>query len=102
MQFDDRYTAPLHGFANAVDYYTRCSSVYFLKDIKTPTLIINTLNDPFLSKECFPSEALKDHPYVTLEILLRGGHVGFAQFNKNGLYWSEQRTLDFINADISH
>jgi predicted alpha/beta-fold hydrolase len=96
MQFDDRYTAPLHGFESAVDYYTRCSSLHFLNDIERPTLIINTLNDPFLSKECFPSGELKDHPYVTLEILLRGGHVGFAQFNKNGLYWSEQRTLDFI------
>jgi predicted alpha/beta-fold hydrolase len=100
MQFDDRYTAPLHGFDSAVDYYTRCSSIHFLKNIKTPALIINTLNDPFLSKECFPSEALKDHSYVTLEILLRGGHVGFTQFNKNGLYWSEQRALDFINSAI--
>jgi uncharacterized protein len=96
-QFDDRYTAPLHGFADALDYYTRCSSVHFLKHIKIPTLIINTLNDPFLSKECFPSQAVKDHPHITLEILLRGGHVGFTQFNKNGLYWSEQRALEFIS-----
>jgi predicted alpha/beta-fold hydrolase len=96
LQFDNRYTAPLHGFRDAIDYYTRCSSIHFLNDIKIPTLIINTLNDPFLSKECFPSKALENHPFVTLEILLRGGHVGFAQFNKNGLYWSEQRALDFI------
>jgi predicted alpha/beta-fold hydrolase len=98
LQFDNRYTAPLHGFRDAIDYYTRCSSIHFLNDIKIPTLIVNTLNDPFLSKECFPSQALENHPFVTLEILLRGGHVGFAQFNKNGLYWSEQRALDFIRS----
>jgi uncharacterized protein len=98
LDFDNRYTAPLHGFENAIDYYRKCSSVNFVPDISTPTLIINTLNDPFLSKACFPSEVLKNHSHVSLEILLRGGHVGFTQFNKNGLYWSEQRTLDFFNS----
>lgn len=97
QQFDDRYTAPLHGFSNAIDYYTRCSSIRFVNNINIPTLIINTLNDPFLSPACFPDTQLKDHRHVELEILLRGGHVGFAQFNKNGLYWSEQRAFSFID-----
>jgi uncharacterized protein len=99
-QFDDRFTAPLHGFKNANHYYQQCSALGFLDGIKTPTLIINTQNDPFLSKECFPVEKLKDHPNVRLEILLRGGHVGFTQFNKNGLYWSEQRAFEFIHNGI--
>jgi predicted alpha/beta-fold hydrolase len=96
--FDDRFTAPLHGFANAADYYERCSSIHFVENIRTKTLIVNTRNDPFLSAECFPVPLLKDHPCVRLEIPLRGGHVGFTQFNKNGLYWSEQRALDFFAA----
>jgi uncharacterized protein len=96
-EFDDRYTAPLHGYKDAIDYYNRCSAINFLSGINIPTLIVNTLNDPFLSKECFPTEQVKDHPSVKLEILLRGGHVGFTQFNKNGLYWSEQRAFDFIH-----
>jgi hypothetical protein len=95
-EFDDRYTAPLHGFDGAVDYYQRCSSIRFVEHIQNPTLIINTLNDPFLSPECFPAALLKHHPFVNLQILSRGGHVGFTQFNKNGLYWSEQRALDFL------
>lgn len=95
-QFDDCYTAPLHGFKSAIDYYERCSSIHYVNDIQIPTLIINTLNDPFLSPECFPA-ALKDHPRVKLEILSRGGHVGFAQFNKNGLYWSEERAIEFLS-----
>lgn len=97
MEFDDCYTAPLHGFKNAVDYYEQCSSIRFVKDIRTPTLIINTSNDPFLSPECFPAALLENHRFVKLQILPRGGHVGFTQFNKNGLYWSEQRALEFLN-----
>lgn len=96
-EFDDAYTAPLHGFRDAKDYYSQCSSIRFVNDIKTPTLIINTSNDPFLSQECFPAALLEGHPYVKLEILSRGGHVGFTQFNKNGLYWSEQRALEFLS-----
>lgn len=98
-EFDDCYTAPLHGFRNAIDYYEQCSSLRFVSAVRTPTLIINTLNDPFLSKECFPAALLKDHAFVNLQILSRGGHVGFTQFNKNGLYWSEQRALDFLTRD---
>ncbi|MGC1243496.1 MAG: alpha/beta fold hydrolase [Chryseosolibacter sp.] len=96
-EFDERYTAPLHGFKNARDYYEQCSALRFVQHIKTPSLIINTLNDPFLSKECFPAALLEGHPFVKLQILSRGGHVGFTQFNKNGLYWSEQRALEFLS-----
>jgi predicted alpha/beta-fold hydrolase len=96
VAFDDLYTAPLHGFANAADYYDRCSSIRFVSDIDTDTLIVNTLNDPFLSPECFPAALLRNHPRVNLEIPARGGHVGFTLFNKNGLYWSEQRALEFV------
>lgn len=96
LEFDDAYTAPLHGFRNANDYYSRCSAKGFLDRIVAPTLIVNTLNDPFLTPACIPSEELKFHPHVKLEVPRRGGHVGFAQFNKNGVYWSEQRALQFI------
>jgi len=99
QEFDDRYTAPLHGFAGALEYYKRCSSIGFIHNISIPTLIVNTENDPFLSPEGFPSATLKGHTFVNLEILPRGGHVGFAQFNKNGLYWSEQRALQFLTHD---
>ena len=96
IDFDDRYTAPLHGFDSARQYYDRCSSIHFVKNIRIPTLIINALNDPFLSRECFPVEELRDHTFVRFEESKRGGHVGFAQFSKNGLYWSEERAVAFI------
>jgi predicted alpha/beta-fold hydrolase len=96
-EFDDQYTAPLHGFKSAIEYYEQCSALRFVENIRIPTLIINTLNDPFLSPECFPATLLEGHPFVRLQILSRGGHVGFTQFNKNGLYWSEQRALEFLS-----
>lgn len=98
IAFDDRYTAPLHGFENAVDYYTKCSSIHFLKDISTPVLLVNALNDPFLSEECYPYEQLRGHRHITFETPVFGGHVGFTQFNKNGLYWSEERAISFLTS----
>lgn len=100
IQFDDRYTAPLHGFHDAIDYYTKCSSLHFLNDIRVPALLVNAKNDPFLSESCFPFAALKDHPFLKFEVPEFGGHVGFSQFNENGLYWSEVRALSFLESII--
>jgi predicted alpha/beta-fold hydrolase len=97
-EFDDAYTAPLHGYKDAIHYYTECSSIRFVKNITIPALIINAKNDPFLGDDCYPSEMLKDHPYVIFESPERGGHVGFIQLGKNGLYWSEARAIAFINS----
>jgi predicted alpha/beta-fold hydrolase len=97
IEFDDHFTAPIHGFANAVDYYKKCSSLYFLSGIRIPTLIVNAKNDPFLSSDCYP--VLPSDSQVKLESPARGGHVGFAQFHQNGLYWSELRAFDFIDHD---
>lgn len=94
LEFDDHFTGPLHGFSGAIDYYTRCSSIHALPHIRVPTLVLNALNDPFLSEDCYPSS-----PYdsVTLEYPSRGGHVGFARFDGNGLYWSEMKAVAFVN-----
>jgi predicted alpha/beta-fold hydrolase len=57
--FDEVYTSRAHGFKNAQDYYAKASSLQFLKSIKIPVLILNALNDSFLSKDCFPYEEAK-------------------------------------------
>lgn len=98
LEFDNRYTAPIHGFRDALHYYEECSSVNFVQKIKIPTLIVNANNDPFLSQECYPIELLKNHPKVKLEIPEQGGHVGFSLFDQNGVYWSELRALQFLQS----
>ncbi len=99
LEFDNVYTAPLHGFRDAVDYYEQCSAIRFLSNIKRPALVVNALNDPFLSPDCYPSE-FTTHPFLTFEYPDRGGHVGFSLFSKNGLYWSELRALHFIQSTL--
>lgn len=74
--FDGRITAPLHGFSDAEDYYTRSSSRYFLDRIHTPTLIIQAADDPFVFRHSLP-EANELPPCVQFELHAHGGHVGF-------------------------
>jgi predicted alpha/beta-fold hydrolase len=95
-EFDDHFTGPIHGFKNALDYYHQCSALRFLEGISIPSLIISATNDPFLSTECYPHALVKGLSNVAFESPQHGGHVGFTQFSKNGLYWSEQRAIDFL------
>jgi predicted alpha/beta-fold hydrolase len=94
--FDDRYTAPIHGFANAEDYWAKCSCKQFIPYITIPTLLVSARNDPFLTKECYPVEEAGRIPHFYLEMPKSGGHVGFVEFNANGEYWSEQRVIAFL------
>lgn len=95
--FDELFTAPLHGFLGAEDYYRKSSSKQFLHKIKIPTLIVNAKNDPFLPAACFPIDEAKNSKNVYLEMPETGGHVGFFENNLSGVYWSEKRALQFIN-----
>ncbi|MFC4722068.1 YheT family hydrolase [Geojedonia litorea] len=94
--FDEIYTSKAHGFKNALDYYTKSSSLQFIHSIKTPTLIINAINDSFLSPECYPVKAAKNNSNVFLEMPQHGGHVGFVTYN--GCYYNEKRALEFVES----
>lgn len=97
-EFDNVVTAPLFGFKDAKDYWTQCSSKQFLNTIKKPTLLINALDDSFLSESCHPFEEAKKNLHLNFEVSKYGGHVGFntTVFGKD-LYWSENRIMKFIN-----
>lgn len=76
FDFDDKITGPLHGFEGAHDYYAKCSSIGFLRDIETPTLILHAKDDPFMHPDIVPKcEQLSSK--VRLELSEKGGHVGF-------------------------
>jgi len=97
-EFDNRYTAPLHGFKDAQDYWENCSALFRLKDIRVPSLMINAADDPFLSPACFPDSKKVLGSYVKLEVPKWGGHVGFVEHAKDGYYWSERRALMFVGS----
>ena len=99
FEFDDAYTAPLNGFADARDYYARCSCGPFLGRIARPTLIINAIDDPFMVRGIVPqAETLA--PPVTIELARRGGHVGFIAADARGRWswWLEQRLAAWLEA----
>jgi predicted alpha/beta-fold hydrolase len=95
-EFDNQYTAPMHGFKDAQDYWERAASKPFLTYIKVPTLLVSAADDPFLTELCYPIEAAESNDRFFLEIPSRGGHVGFVEFNDDGEYWSEKRALAFL------
>lgn len=99
IEFDNLFTAPLHGFKDAFDYYERASSRPHLHRIEVPTLIINSKDDPFLTKECFPFELAKRSQFLHLEITKHGGHLGFQDaLDFTGASFAERRALQFIKA----
>jgi len=98
IDIDNLYTSKAHGYINALDYYSKCSSKQFLHNIRIPTLIINAKNDSFLGTRCYPIEEAKENNELFLEIPDYGGHVGFYLPNK--VYYNEHRTLDFFEQNL--
>jgi uncharacterized protein len=95
-EIDNLYTAPVHGFRDADDYWIRSSSKPWLRHIKVPTLLINARNDPF-----FPGGALPTHAEVSAAVALQypesGGHVGFVSGRFPGrLNWLPRSILGFL------
>ncbi|MEC5396625.1 hydrolase [Uliginosibacterium sp. H1] len=96
QEFDDAYTAPLHGFSDVSDYWKRASSKQWLPYIALPTLVLNARNDPFLPVECLPGKRDVSGS-VMLEQPEHGGHVGFVTGSFPGkLDWLPQRLLNFF------
>jgi predicted alpha/beta-fold hydrolase len=94
--FDDAFTAPLHGFRNADDYWDRGSSLAWLRHIVLPTLIVNARNDPFMPLTALPAPLVVS-PAVRLELPEQGGHVGFMQGPWPGdPTWLPRRLLDYF------
>ena len=95
--FDDRFTAPIHGFASAADYWAKNSSRQFIPHIRRETLLINALNDPFLGPGCHPFDEAAASTAFHFESPAEGGHVGFASFVTRNCYWSEKRAIGFLS-----
>lgn len=105
MEFDDVVTAPVHGFCDAHDYYTRSSSLRWLDGVCRPTFLLSAVDDPFL-----PAEVLEEvrmialgNRNLTFEFTPHGGHVGFVsgRWPWNPSYYAEWRTCQFLEAKLA-
>jgi len=93
--FDDKFTAPLNGFKDAVDYWEKCSCGKYISGTAIPTLILNAKDDPILGEECFPYSEAVSNRNLYLEVPEKGGHMGFITFSSYGEFWHETRTVEF-------
>lgn len=102
--FDDAFTAPLHGYRDAADYYARASALPFLANIRLPTLLLNAEDDPFLPADVLTEvrEAVRHNEHVEIEFPARGGHVGFTAGRRpwNPWYYGEWRAAEFLAAHM--
>lgn len=97
-EFDDIVTAPLHGFKNTDDYWTRAAAKPVLRNIRLPTLLINSQNDPFLPAIALPkrSDLSAD---ITAYFPATGGHVGYVRGTPPGnLDWLPETVLGFFQS----
>jgi len=96
-EFDDRFTAPLHGFRDAADYWLRSSSKSLLGQIRVPTLVVNARNDPLHAAAHLPRPD-EVSAAVELDFPDTGGHVGFVSGRFPGtLAWLPERLLGFFD-----
>lgn len=96
-EFDDKVTAPLHGFVSVHEYYQKASSRSFLKNITVPTLLLHSEDDPFMTPDVIP-ESNELSASTILEVTKSGGHVGFVagKLPWRAEYWLETRVPEFF------
>ena len=97
--FDDAYTAPYFGFADAEDYYHRASAMRVIDRIAVPALIITAEDDPFVPARAFRDAKVAANPHITLMLCEHGGHCGFvgpSDGDATDGYWAEERIIDFV------
>ncbi len=101
-EFDERFTAPYHGFRNADDYYYRASSLRVIDRVQLPTLILSAEDDPFVPAEQFDHPALAANQHITLQVTRRGGHCGYYAEATEGFdgYWAEQRIVSVVQPHL--
>ncbi len=100
--FDNLITGPLHGFADAHDYYHQSSSIRFIQNVRVPTLLLSAEDDPFLPVSVLNGvRRIAEHSeYLTLEFPDRGGHVGWVEGQPwRPRYYMEERVVQWLSGN---
>ena len=99
--FDERYTAPHHGFSGASDYYHRASAMRVIDRVARPALILAAGDDPLVPPEIINATPLRANPHLTTIVTPHGGHCAFVE-PPNGYdgYYAERLVIDFLAARL--
>ena len=102
--FDELFTARCNGFENAEDYYRRASSLAIVDQIRIPTLILHSEDDPFIPFEPLRQTGFTDNPYLLVASTQRGGHVAFVAdvTESEDRFWAENRAVEFCQMSESY
>ena len=100
-EFDSVWTAPMHGFRDADDYYAQCSSGSYLAGIRVPTLILRSIDDPMFAPQDIPFDVIQANPYLYAGITQRGGHLGYIE-GRPGHFsgWAERQASRFVSTFV--
>ena len=82
------------------EYYATQGSDSVLADIRIPSYIIHSKDDPVLTSHVLVSNRVAENQNITVCLTEKGGHVGFLTFRPDGdrgRYWAENRAIDFLN-----
>ncbi len=98
-EFDNRYIAPMFGFADADNYYAKASSLPLISRIRIPTLMIHAIDDPFIPFAPLRDASIAANPHVLLIATEHGGHVAFmsAKSENEDRFWAENRLVEFCH-----
>ena len=101
--FDDAFTAPIHGFAGAEDYYARSDVRRYLARIRVPALLVQARDDPFLPTGAPPEAAVTANPHLAAAFTDRGGHLGFVEgtFPWRPRFWAEREGARFLARELT-
>lgn len=100
-EFDNTATAPLHGFADADDYYRCSSSGPFVERVRVPTLLLHAADDPFLPRAAIPHVAAQRNPHITTGFTALGGHLGFVAGPPWApRFWAETEAARFLAVQL--
>ena len=99
--FDDRYTAPYHGYNGASDYYHRASAMRVIDKVARPALILSAADDPFVPPEIFDAPPVRNNPHITTVVTPNGGHCAFVE-EASGYdgYFAEQAIVNFFKEHL--
>jgi len=100
-EYDRHVTAPLGGFADERDYWTRSSSGPYLPKIRRPCLLINAVNDPFIPAASLPTAALAASPWLEAAFVAEGGHAGFLEGRTGRTSWAERQAMAFLRRHLT-